>query len=146
MFNGSSIFILLLMILPLTAYTQRAVSVDPLIGVNSSGFRKSDDYAQGNELTKPLISPVIGLLASRKLGDKFSLSLGIFYNRLGKKYNYSRMGYDIINNQNYSLKRMEDMIFSAVSVPILIEYHFRLIGTSSHTYLGYKAIRFITGR
>lgn len=115
------------------------------LGINSSGLPTKGTYSNGNENSIPKVSPVFGFLVKRSNPGHIFMSLGVQYNQSGENNSFNKNGFDVLNNQSYSINVIEHLKFSKISVPILIGYDFKIRSLKSSIFLGYKQVYFIYG-
>ena len=127
------------------ASSQSKLFIHPEVGINSSGLPKSDDYAGGKEKTQPIVSPLLGVWATRNVTNNVFISFGFQYTRTGQKYSYKLEGYDILNQKSYTVDMSENMTFKKFSIPFTTGYSFRLKKIATSIFIGYKAIYYTSG-
>jgi hypothetical protein len=136
-------FPVLLVGIPFNCQSQVVLAVSA--GVNCSDLPKRNSLPNGSEKISPVISPLLTLSAIVKSQRRGSLIVAMAYTRVGQKYSINRAGFDILNQQNYTITADEALRLNQVSFPIALEYALSLKTIEIGVILGVTPVYFVEG-
>ena len=140
--SGIFTFLILCSVL---CFSQNQMQYEIELGINSSSKPYKGKYGGGKEVGSPLLSPVLGISATRNYSKRIAFTLGLQFYSSGRVFKFKKERYDIINKTSYVVEIKEKVKLTQVAIPLHLKYNFILFSQQMYALAGYSFTQFLNG-